>query len=263
MLRTGAVPPPPRRGRPRPRRRRARSGAGSWWTSRSWTTTRRTRRRSTASRCSASSAPSGPSTTTIASAAGWTWSSRRSARPTAGASRCSGICFGAQALCVAMGGQVVPRAVDGARMGRARRARPATGVPEGPWFQFHARPVPATRVGARSSRATTCACRPSAMGRHLGVQFHPELDARQLSRWFAAGADRVADGRGRRAGRAAGDDRGAGGVRGRSGGPARRGVLGPGGLTASRGGLQQWRTWRRSRFASLRRSYGDLPPSTA
>jgi hypothetical protein len=31
------------------------------------------------------------------------------------------------------------------------------------------------------------------VGRHLGVQFHPELDADQQSRWFAAGADVVAE----------------------------------------------------------------------
>ena len=54
------------------------------------------------------------------------------------------------------------------------------------------RPVPAAGVRAPSSSATTCCVQAFRVGRHLGVQFHPELDARQLSRWFDAGADRVA-----------------------------------------------------------------------
>jgi GMP synthase-like glutamine amidotransferase len=101
-----------------------------------------------------------------------------------------GICFGAQALCVAMGGQVVPSPsmelgwieLDGA---------PLEGVPEGPWFQFHADQCLPPEAASVLARNDVCV-QAFRMGRHLGVQFHPELDARQLSRWFAAGADRVA-----------------------------------------------------------------------
>ncbi|HEV3213420.1 MAG TPA: hypothetical protein VGZ03_08505 [Acidimicrobiales bacterium] len=102
-----------------------------------------------------------------------------------------GICFGAQALCVAMGGRVEPApslelgwiALDGA---------PAEGVPEGPWFQFHADQCLPPTTASVLARNEVCV-QAFRVGRHLGVQFHPELDADQLSRWFAAGADVVAE----------------------------------------------------------------------
>jgi GMP synthase-like glutamine amidotransferase len=102
-----------------------------------------------------------------------------------------GICFGAQALCVAMGGRVEPAPslelgwveLDGA---------PDEGVPEGPWFQFHSDQCLPPVTASVLARNEVCV-QAFRVGRHLGVQFHPELDADQLSRWFAAGADAVAE----------------------------------------------------------------------
>lgn len=105
-----------------------------------------------------------------------------------------GICFGAQALCVAMGGRVEPAPT--LELGWVDlEGAPSDGIPAGPWFQFHSDqclpPVTASvlarnDVGVQAFR----------LGRHLGVQFHPELDAGQLSRWLAAGADDVVEARG-------------------------------------------------------------------
>ena len=68
------------------------------------------------------------------------------------------------------------------------RGAPADGIPDGPWFQFHADRcvVPASATVLATTEVCVQAFR---VGRHLGVQFHPELDAAQLSRWLKAGAD--------------------------------------------------------------------------
>ena len=97
-----------------------------------------------------------------------------------------GICFGAQALCTALGGSVSPAGkteigwieLDGA---------PDDGLPSGPWFEFHSDLCvlpPTARVLARNEVCVQA----FRIGRHLGVQFHPEIDARQFSRWLAVGA---------------------------------------------------------------------------
>jgi GMP synthase-like glutamine amidotransferase len=98
-----------------------------------------------------------------------------------------GICFGAQALCVASGGKVetAPRqeigwfAVD--------TVAPEL-VPAGPWLEFH-RDLCLPPAAARVLAATDLCVQAFAIGRHLGVQFHPEVDGPQLRRWLDAGAD--------------------------------------------------------------------------
>lgn len=101
-----------------------------------------------------------------------------------------GICFGAQALCVAMGGHVerAPRPELG---WTELIGDPEDGIPDGPWFQFHADccvPPPGATVLARNEVCVQA----FRIGPHLGVQFHPELDAGQFERWLAAGGDEAA-----------------------------------------------------------------------
>lgn len=98
-----------------------------------------------------------------------------------------GICFGAQALCAAMGGEVVPASRH--ELGWVDvKGNPSEGIPDGPWFQFHGDRciVPlSARVLARNDVCVQA----FRIGRHLGVQFHPEIDAAQFARWLEAGAE--------------------------------------------------------------------------
>jgi GMP synthase-like glutamine amidotransferase len=93
-----------------------------------------------------------------------------------------GVCFGAQALAVALGGSV------------ARAAQPEVGwmtiesvdtgqVPTGPWFQWHVdaiTPPPHATVLARSEVCVQA----FTVGPHLGVQFHPEVTDQQVRDWI-------------------------------------------------------------------------------
>ncbi|MFI5036322.1 MAG: type 1 glutamine amidotransferase [Acidimicrobiales bacterium] len=96
-----------------------------------------------------------------------------------------GICFGAQALCRYFGGEV------------ARSEHPevgwftidavnGSGIGPGPWFEYHfdvCTLPPTAQLWATSARAVQA----FAVGRHVGVQFHPEIDEHQLADWMAAG----------------------------------------------------------------------------
>jgi GMP synthase-like glutamine amidotransferase len=98
-----------------------------------------------------------------------------------------GICFGGQALAVALGGAV------------ERSPRPEIGwlsvdtddsslIESGPWFQFHYdrwRLPPGAVELARSGVASQA----FRMGRTLGLQFHPELTANALEQWYGCGDD--------------------------------------------------------------------------
>jgi GMP synthase-like glutamine amidotransferase len=98
-----------------------------------------------------------------------------------------GICFGAQALCVALGGRVerAPRQEIGWMT--VDTADPAL-VAAGPWLEFHGDRclIPPTATELASTEVGVQAFR---VGRHLGVQFHPEVDGAQLKRWLDSGAD--------------------------------------------------------------------------
>jgi len=98
-----------------------------------------------------------------------------------------GICFGAQALCAALGGRVEA-------MGRYEigwvlvdPADPDV-IPPGPWLEFHhdrCLPPPSATVLARNGAGVQA----FRIGRHLAVQFHPEVDGPQLKRWLDAHTD--------------------------------------------------------------------------
>lgn len=92
-----------------------------------------------------------------------------------------GICFGGQILARALGGQV--RRAETAEIGfvTVETDDPHLIAP-GPWMQFHydTFTVP---PGGRSIARTAAAEQAFTFGRHLGVQFHPEIDADVFDSW--------------------------------------------------------------------------------
>ena len=102
-----------------------------------------------------------------------------------------GICFGAQALCAALGGRVVAAARKEVGWTMIDSFDPAL-VPVGPWLQFHGDrclPPPHAKILARNKVGVQA----FSIGRHLAVQFHPEVDGAQLRVWMDAGAREEAE----------------------------------------------------------------------
>ena len=98
-----------------------------------------------------------------------------------------GICFGAQALCAALGGRV--EAMEDKEIGWFTvDSADEDAVPAGPWLEFHGDrcvlPAHAT-VLARNDAAVQA----FRIGPHLAVQFHPEVDGALLKRWLDAHTD--------------------------------------------------------------------------
>ena len=102
-----------------------------------------------------------------------------------------GICFGAQAICAAFGGQVETMARQEIGWTLVDSVDHEL-VPVGPWLEFHGDrclPPEAATVLARNDIGVQA----FRLGRHLAVQFHPEVDGPQLKRWLDAGGDRDAE----------------------------------------------------------------------
>jgi GMP synthase-like glutamine amidotransferase len=96
-----------------------------------------------------------------------------------------GICFGAQALATAFGGEVKPAARKEIGWTYVDTLDPGLIAP-GPWLEFHGdqcHPPRQARLLARNELGVQA----FALGRHLAVQFHPEVDRAQLARWLEAG----------------------------------------------------------------------------
>jgi GMP synthase-like glutamine amidotransferase len=96
-----------------------------------------------------------------------------------------GICFGAQALAKALGGEV----------GRADRPEVSWRtvdscdgelIPPGPWFRWHYDRFTAP-AGARLLARNGDEVDAFAVGRSVGVQFHPEVDVDLAERWIEDG----------------------------------------------------------------------------
>ncbi len=99
-----------------------------------------------------------------------------------------GICFGAQVVASALGGEVRPAGsqelgwlpiepVDDSSGG-------ADGIEAGPWFQWHADTF-TLPPGARLLASSDVGPQAFRVGSALGVQFHPEVTPEIVGRWAA------------------------------------------------------------------------------
>jgi GMP synthase-like glutamine amidotransferase len=96
-----------------------------------------------------------------------------------------GICFGAQLLAAAFGGAVEPAGGEEIGWVTIDSADPAL-IPPGPWLEYHhdrCLPPPQATVLARNALGVQA----FRVGRHLAVQFHPEVDGEQFKLWLEAG----------------------------------------------------------------------------
>jgi GMP synthase-like glutamine amidotransferase len=101
-----------------------------------------------------------------------------------------GICFGAQALTAALGGRVEPAPRPEIGWTMIETADPEL-IEPGPWLEFHNDQCivpPNATVLARNELCVQV----FAVGRHLAVQFHPEVDGAQVRRWMDDGGARAA-----------------------------------------------------------------------
>jgi GMP synthase-like glutamine amidotransferase len=99
-----------------------------------------------------------------------------------------GLCFGAQALAVAAGGEVIP-----ARTPEIGWVEPAGGpaTMRGPWFAWHNDAIRRLPDTARELAHTDHALQAFTLGPHLGLQFHPEVTPPIADGWIDERPDAV------------------------------------------------------------------------
>jgi GMP synthase-like glutamine amidotransferase len=99
-----------------------------------------------------------------------------------------GLCFGGEALAVALGGEIVsaPRPEVGWMEVSTRDPRT---IPPGPWLHFH---WEAVRLPAQAQEIARTSSGPAAFraGPHLGTQFHPEATPEIVAAWTRHEAER-------------------------------------------------------------------------
>jgi GMP synthase (glutamine-hydrolysing) len=95
-----------------------------------------------------------------------------------------GICFGGQLLARLLGGGAMPAPIS--EIGwLPTRTRDPRFVSEGPWFQWHFdtfEPPPGSEVVASNDAGPQA----YVAGRHMGVQFHPEVTPEIMDDWVRA-----------------------------------------------------------------------------
>jgi GMP synthase-like glutamine amidotransferase len=94
-----------------------------------------------------------------------------------------GLCFGGQALSAALGAGI--RRLEQPEIGWIAVQSPDASIPPGPWLQYHydLMLLPDGAEELARSPAGTAAFR---HGRHLALQFHPEVDGALVDRWARA-----------------------------------------------------------------------------
>jgi GMP synthase-like glutamine amidotransferase len=93
-----------------------------------------------------------------------------------------GICFGAQALSAAHGGQVTLASRPEIGWHEIESLDPGV-IEPGPWLEFHSDQC-LPPEGARVLARTGVCVQAFALRANLAVQFHPEVDGAQLKRWL-------------------------------------------------------------------------------
>src|SRR5947209_3142465 len=91
-----------------------------------------------------------------------------------------GLCFGGQALSVALGGGA--GLLDKPEVGWIAVESFDQSVPTGPWLQYHSEQL-RTPPGARELARSPAGPAVFRIGPHMGTQFHPEADAALVDVW--------------------------------------------------------------------------------
>lgn len=103
-----------------------------------------------------------------------------------------GLCWGGQALSLALGGQVGPAPAQ--EKGWIAIASADPEIPAGPWLHYH---VEIFTVPDGATELARSPVGPGAfrIGPHLGLQFHPEADAAMADVWAAKDPDQTPESR--------------------------------------------------------------------
>jgi GMP synthase-like glutamine amidotransferase len=91
-----------------------------------------------------------------------------------------GLCFGGQALSIALGGEVGPALRP--QIGWFELAERTEAIPLGPWFYWHYEQL-SVPPGAESLADSEVGPAAFRHGRHLGLQFHPEVTVTAIDSW--------------------------------------------------------------------------------